>query len=297
MHVRLKLLSIQKLKLVFSLFPIFTFFVHASEKSDYEGISAFNYRFNEELKAAENPFGLALYNQNYFLPLNYNFHSHSKSVTQRPDPSVKMRNMEFRAQLSLGMRLIDSIFDKESLSFHMAFTQLYFWQLYSNSAFFRETNYRPEFFLKWDVNRNLQTDFGLSHESNGQGGLQERSQNKAYVHFIYHNNGLVLKVHFWSFILQGVSSNKYNPDIEKYLGNLEASIHYKFKNDIIFNISLRNFIESHGQLSSLHSSLSYPLNKRFRVLGLFFSGYGVSLIEYNKNATSLGIGLALNDFL
>jgi len=70
--------------------------------------------------------------------------------------------------------------------YSVAYTQLSFWQFYADSAYFRESNYNPEFFVTILLADAITRDFlkgtriGLAHQSKGRGGRKERSWN--YVH-------------------------------------------------------------------------------------------------------------------
>ena len=86
----------------------------------------------------------------------------------------------------------------------------------------------------------------------------------------------------------------HNPDIAHYLGYENILLSYKIKK-FILSAQAQN-IESGYKRGFVQLRVSYPLFKKFSASVQFFNGYGQSLIEYNHNSTSFGIGLVLNDW-
>lgn len=69
-------------------------------------------------------------------------------------------------------------------TFYFGYTQLMMWQLVRPGPYFSDINYNPEFFYRFPFGDkgDRWLDFGaFEHESNGQGGNDERSWNRTYV--------------------------------------------------------------------------------------------------------------------
>ena len=86
-----------------------------------------------------------------------------------------------------------------------------------------------------------------------------------------------------------------NPDITKYMGWFELSAAYK-QEDATWRMLVRNNLRSDNK-GAVRLSYSRPFNKHIRLYAELFSGYGESLIDYNRSVTRFGIGFELNDIL
>jgi len=81
------------------------------------------------------------------------------------------------------------IFNRNYFPAYVAYTQKSLWNIGQPSAPFEESNYNPEVFLEYPVNRRLggkiylrSVTVGLfEHESNGMAGIQSRSWNRQYI--------------------------------------------------------------------------------------------------------------------
>lgn len=184
---------------------------------------------------------------------------------------------------------------------YLAYSQLSVWQLYNNSPFFRENNYKPEIFLQNNVNLtlfwgwNLQLfNLGVIHESNGRGGYLERTWDRLYVETVFSSGGWSIAIRPW-FILNNSSVKKYNPDIGN-LGHGRIVIAYKFDCDHVISLVSHNF-ESGFKRGSVQLTYSFPLFQKIKGYVQCFRGYKQTLIEYNHKVNSVGVGIALSDWL
>ena len=189
-----------------------------------------------------------------------------------------------------------------------------FWQIYdhANSRPFREHNYNPELFLEWDDILNLDhVRFGLiEHESNGEQLRYDkngnpvnhsRTWNRTYlyadksVHPVL-NLGLKLWVVTDSDDPDDGSFIVDNSDIEQYMGSSEFYVELgRFPSQL--SVMLRQgwkegteTIRVDGRLP-LHL-LTGSLDESIDIFVQFFSGYGDSLIDYNRKITRVSVGVA-----
>jgi phospholipase A1 len=178
------------------------------------------------------------------------------------------------------------------------YTQRSWWQIYVTSAFFRESNYQPEFFVliptyKFLENSNIKGfKIALIHQSNGRGGEFERSWNRLSLSsFIYYKN-FITELRFW---YRFKDKNDYNPDITDYLGFSEIKFIFPY-NKHLLKLSLKSNI-THKK-SSVELNYSYPIPMRDENdLYLYFktfNGYGESLIDYNHNVNKISLGVAIS---
>src|SRR5690606_9609707 len=120
----------------------------------------------------------------------------------------------------------------------------------------------------------------------------ERSWNRVFVNFNYSKGNWYASFKPWALIFNHESSNLHNPRIAHYLGYERLLLSYKLYSTVT-TLKLRNTVESGFKRSSQTVSFSFPLNGRIRGYAQFFNGYGQSLIEYDHETTSFGIGIAL----
>jgi phospholipase A1 len=172
-----------------------------------------------------------------------------------------------------------------------------------NSSPFRETNHEPEGWLQFNPQwelwgfTNTSNIFGIVHQSNGRGGELSRSWNRIYAGFIVERGNLALSFKPW-YRIQENAEDDDNPDITDFLGHGEIRAVYKYK-EHVFSVMSRNNLESGFENGALELSWSFPLFNYPYVKGYvqYFTGYGESLIDYNKYVNKIGIGLSLTDWL
>lgn len=263
--------------------------------------NAVEVRVEEEKKAEVSRFAIIPYRPTYILPAYYDFKPDRNVYKQETPNDEQLKNVELKFQFSLKIPLWTNIFNKP-VSLYAAYTQLSFWQAYTDSPFFRESNYEPEFFLDYKVDKNLKygweltfIDLGVEHQSNGRGGTLERSWNRMYARAILSKGNFLLSLVPW-YVFNDPSKRKHNPDIVHYLGHGKLIFAYGICNNT-FSLETRNNIESGFSYGSAQLAWSFPLTKNFKGYIQAFTGYGQSLIEYNHYSNSVGIGFALNDWL
>lgn len=246
----------------------------------------------------DNPYVISLYEPTYIMPFSYTS-SWGRDAQIEDDELDNLNHIEAKFQLSVKAPIWRNFFGYKN-SINLAYTQLSFWQLYSHSPYFRETDYQPEIFFSNNLGKNLFGSWNLSflnigamHESNGRGGNEERSWNRAYLETIISKQNWLLSIRPW-YVIPGNSLDN-NRDIAKYLGYERIVLSYKFHQQT-FSISAYN-LEHLTSRSSVEATWSFPLVRQFRGYIQGFSGYGQSLIEYNHYTDSISVGIALNDWI
>lgn len=105
-------------------------------------------------------FDVQPYQTNYLMPFTYDFKS--KSGREKKETQFQL---SFKKALSQNILGLDE-------TIYLGYTQTSWWQTSKNSAPFRETNYRPEIFLKapYPYAQTILKSYtlGLIHESNGR---------------------------------------------------------------------------------------------------------------------------------
>lgn len=248
-----------------------------------------------EKKVVSSPFGIVLFKPNYILPFYYTGSPYYRIYNGNTPDDQKVQNLEFKFQISLMIPVWDHMFGTKN-SLNIAYTQLSYWQLYTRSPYFRETNYEPQIFISHPINNNWHVDLGAVHQSNGRGGTFERSWNRVYANIIYSGANWMVSIKPWALIFQGSSSDLHNPDITSYLGHARLLLAYKWRHQE-FSLMSRNNLESGFKRGAVQFTWSFPLYHRLRGYVQLFSGYGQSLIEYDHYTASAGAGIAFNDWI
>ena len=236
-------------------------------------------------KNLQNALGIELYKFNYLLPVAY-----AKTI---PDDGRK--SVETKFQISLAKPLFYDVFGlRESLV--AAYTQTSWWQITKTSAPFRETNYQPEIFLNFASPKYLEQigvknlKFGLLHESNGRDGSKSRSWNRAYVQSDLVYGDLTISPRVWSVI----GEKNDNKEILNYIGHGDIRLSYKL-NDQIFSLMLRNNLHfDKTNKGAAELSYMFPIFSS-GVYGYlqYFTGYGESLIDYDRHTDKVGLGFVI----
>jgi phospholipase A1/A2 len=253
-------------------------------------------RMQAEKSTRFNPFVLSPHKQNYVLPVSYN---DTPNYQIYNIPEEDFDNLEIKFQLSFKIPVIEGVLGTNA-DLYAAYTSLSFWQAYNRriSSPFRETIHEPEAFLvipnDWSLWgwKNSLMQFGLVHQSNGQGGYLSRSWNRIYANFIFEKDNFLLGLRPWYRVPE---SNDDNPDITDYMGHYELRGIYK-RGDQTFGLMARNLL-ANGSHETFQLDWSFPLYKRWRGYVQYFNGYGESLVDYNVESHRLGIGLQLTDWL
>ncbi|MFU8798120.1 MAG: phospholipase A [Gammaproteobacteria bacterium] len=259
-------------------------------------------RLQQEQEQTKNPFLISFYKPNYLLPFSYTTSPYHAFYNGKTPDNQKLMRAEFNFQLSFKVPVWHDVFGTNS-TLYAAYTQKSFWQAYNNSAFFRATNYEPELFLSYTIDtpvfagwRAKFLNAGFVHESNGQGGVLERTWNRVYVESILANRHWMARVKLW-LPIKDSGLRKYNPNIARYMGYGEFQIAYKTNNKHVFSVEARNNLISGFNRGATKASWSFPLLDKVKGYVQVFNGYGQSLNEYNHRTSNIGIGIAINDWI
>lgn len=249
------------------------------------------------------PYSLFIHQRNYILPAVYNWAVHDEIYSSLPGFVNKDRkyytNIEAEFQISFFVPIYRNIF-LSGWDILAAYTHHSWWQLY-NSAWskpFRETNYKPELFIRKIDNHPLRIshfklaayDIGYVHQSNGQIHLLSRGWNRAYVRTYLLNEEVSMSLEAW-IRLPEKDGEDDNTDILTYMGLGEMTLHKSMGShslEVKFPLAAKPGIEL---------MYSYPWHEHLRWFVTGRSGYGHSLVEYNLKTERLGIGITLESLM
>jgi len=263
-------------------------------------ISPLQHRMTEEEKIYGSSYVLAPHRQNYFLLINYESDPNKEIYKNTGQDAPK--NYEAKFQISFKIQAWKKMFGDNGDLF-VAYTQRSVWQLYDAalSSPFRDTNFEPEVFVKFDTDFNvsgLMNRFfilGFNHQSNGKSEPLSRSWNRIYAAFVAERGNLALILKPW-YRIPEKEENDDNPNIEKYLGYGELIAAYHMKRHV-FSLMFRNNLRTNENRGAVELGWSYPFTPKVRGYVQYFNGYGESLIDYNNKVNRIGFGLMLNDWI
>ena len=264
-------------------------------------------RLTAEARNRTNRFVLTPHNRNYLLPVSYRPNPNTTVYEEAARAALAdQQRTEIEFQFSVKVLIAESLFGDNG-HLYMAYTNHSFWQAYHQNVSrpFRETNHEPELILSfanaWTILgfRNTANEVIINHQSNGQSGQLSRSWNRIMVNSVFERNNFAFAIKPWYRIPEGAGEGPddpkadNNPGIEHYLGHFELLGAYKYDQQII-NVMLRNNLRSDNR-GAVEINWSFPISSTVRGYVKYFNGYGHSLIDYDSEVESLGIGITFTD--
>ncbi len=260
--------------------------------------SALRKRAEREIKLADDPLVFLPYKANYFLPVSY-YSGYQESAGFR---GAEYGPVEAQFQISLKFPIDTGLLtDNDALI--AAYTQQSYWQLYEQSAPFRETMYEPELIYGVSLNQSLLKELklegftlGINHQSNGQGGDFSRSWNRLFAEVFFASGDWGIAFKRW-FRIPEPAAEDDNPDIKNYVGISELGMAYTKANHVL-TFRMRNHIDSDFSRGNMQFSWSFPLaGERYKGYLLMRTGYGDTLADYDQYTNRIGLGISINDIL
>ncbi len=283
--------------------------LHASGEGGHDvatPLSLLDSRWELSRESKLGTFNVRGYQPVYVLPFfgssNQNNRPHIPGADNTPTADDGLENVEAKFQLSLKTKLWQGVFG-DAGDIWVGYTQSSRWQAYNTgqSRPFRETNYEPEVMLVFRTDyqvlgwRGRLLGIGLDHQSNGRGSLRSRSWNRVIADVGFEREGWTVMLRPWWRLPESGSTDD-NPGISDYIGRGELQIVHVWHGQE-FGLALRDsFRGGSRQHGSARFSWSFPIAGNLRGHAEVFKGYGESLIDYNHNATYLGLGVSLLDW-
>lgn len=245
----------------------------------------------------------------------------SPTASHTATAPVPYKHGETKIQLSVRTKLAKGLFksgaanadtdDLDSLWF--GYTQQSYWQIFNGdlSRPFRTTDHEPELIyiyphqiaLPGGWNYRL-TGVGMVHQSNGQSDPLSRSWNRTYLmgaaeKILGPDSSLRLQGRIWERWHES-AGNDDNPGIENYIGRAELTGSWQINKANTLGLTVRHSLRSQARGSARLDWMMAPSNSptytglRYHVQ--LFSGYGDSLVDYNRKRSVLSVGLSLVDW-
>ena len=256
------------------------------------------------------------YKANYLL-LSYNSNVNDTPTSpSRPNTSDRnLDNKDLKFQLSLKSELLHNIPLIRDLPYVTssrlwgAYTQQSYWQIFDAEASrpLRENNYEPELILSLGIDNEVDgvkkdyiprmLNLGITHQSNGRSNPLSRSWNRVYLEGGFElTDRISLLVRPWWRIPEDKSDDD-NPDIEKYMGYGDMTVRWETENrDTAVSLLLRNNLRSDNKGFAQIDFQQRVFNNPYLKLHVLAStGYGETLLDYNRSQNVLGFGISLGE--
>ena len=242
----------------------------------------------------------------YLMPAFATDNRNKSPQSPNPENSVdtpeNLQDLEVKFQLSLKTKIWQGVFG-DAGDLWIAYTQSSRWQLYNTdeSRPFRETNYEPEAILAFDTRYEVLgwqgrlLGIGVNHQSNGRSNPLSRGWNRVIADIGFDRDGWTVMVRPWWRIAEQPAHDD-NSDISDYMGRGDVQIVHETGRQefgLLLRHSLRGGSRSHG---AAQLTWSFPMGGNFRGYLELFEGHGESMIDYNHNATYVGLGVSLLDW-
>jgi phospholipase A1 len=262
--------------------------------------TALSVRWELEPETKQGLWALRPHQPTFFLPLRYSNRTNDSPQTpsQPVSASVPLDNTEAEFQFSLKLKAGENLLGSD-IDMWLGYTQQSQWQVYNGeiSRPFRETDYQPEVFFSLPTRYDFLgltgrfINLGLVHQSNGRAEPLSRSWNRVYAQFGFERRNFALLVRPWYRLKEDAPTDN-NPDIVHYMGHGDVTAIYQSGRHQFSLLGRYN-----NGVGALQGTWSFPIQGRLMGYVKAFSGYGETLIDYNWNQTTIGVGILLIDWL
>ena len=233
------------------------------------------------------------------------------TVTTPVDYSTSEARIQLSVRTKIARGLLTDGASPRRDSLWFGYTQQSYWQLFNGSISrpFRSTDHEPE--LTYILPLDTQLDGGwrlrygglsLNHQSNGQSLPLSRSWNRIILMGGMENGPFSITGRAWARVPER-SDQDDNPDIADYVGRAEVAAVWQVNKLHTLGVTVRHSLRSSARGSvrlEWQRAVGTPRANgepgRLRFHTQLFSGYGDSLLDYNRRRTVLSVGLSLVDF-
>ena len=208
--------------------------------------------------------------------------------------SINKQTADILFQISIRQRLTRSRLPFHSF-LYLTYTQKSFWNIYAESAPFKDNNYNPGLGLgRYIIHDNKLygiTCLQIEHESNGKDGLESRSWNMLSISAKYFiNYRLSVSGKIWLPYVDGGE----NKNLLDYRGLGYFSIEYLSRNQRWWITADLNPRKKFGNINStLTAAYQISKNNNLYLYARFFDGKGESLLDFDKHTMNLRFGFCM----
>lgn len=208
--------------------------------------------------------------------------------------TIDKNTADAKFQISVRQRLTKSRLPFNSF-LYFTYTQKSFWNIYAESAPFRDNNYNPSIGVgKYIIHNNILKGgafLQVEHESNGRDGKESRSWNMVSLSSTYYYNlQLAFRFKVWIPIVDG----EENDDLVDYRGIGMFSVNHITKNKKWWFEAEVNPRKGFGNANTtITASFKISKNANQYIYARFYNGTGDSLLDYNKYEMNIRVGFCI----
>jgi len=210
------------------------------------------------------------------------------------DRKIDENSADVLFQVSVRHRLTKSRLPFNTF-LYLTYTQKSFWNLYAESAPFKDNNYNPGLGLgKYIIHNNVYKGtvfLQIEHESNGKDGDNSRSWNMISLSSkYYYNLQLFFGLKLWIPIVDGDN----NKNLVDYRGIGNFSVDYVTKNGRWWLSAELNPRKGFGNVNTILTA-GFKVSKKDNqyLYARFYNGKGDSLLDYDRYCMNLRIGFCI----
>lgn len=218
--------------------------------------------------------------------------------------------LSVRTKIASGFLTHDDPVKRDSLWF--GYSQQSYWQLFNEqlSRPFRNTDHEPELMYIVPTDADLPggwrlrySGISLNHQSNGQTLPLSRSWNRIILMAgAEKGDKYTLTGRVWQRMPEDAASDD-NPGISDYVGRAEVTGMWNLDKLNSLSMTVRHSLQAVGNgslrldwMRAIGTPGRGSMTSGLRFHVQLFSGYGDSLLDYNRQRTVLSIGLSLVDW-
>lgn len=219
-------------------------------------------------------FNLKGYHANYLLPMSVKLNGNYDDPTRSRDTY----RAEIEFQVSVKYDFLPNLLGLGEL-YTVAYTQHSFWQYYVGDAYFRASDYTPEFFITVpsDTKYFKAVRLAVAHTSNGKGVPHERAWNYVTLYSYFQYKSIFTELALW---YRTGDNYDYNPGLIDTMGHGHIKFLFPYKKHLLSTLFRNNF-KGKGAVDVRYS---YPLFSESLFLYVKgFTGYGESMDTYAGN--------------
>lgn len=236
--------------------------------------------------------------------------AHTAAASQPYDSHETRLQLSVRTKIAQGLLTHEDPQLRDSVWF--GYSQQSYWQLFNGglSRPFRSTDHEPEITYIYPTDAELPGGWRLRysgvrlvHQSNGQSLPLSRSWNRTILMAgMEKGDKFRIQGQLWNRQTESADDDD-NPDISDYIGRAEVAGFWNVNKDNTLGMTVRHSLkpDTNGSirlewLKKIGDSGAPGGRSGLRFHTQLFSGYGDTMVDYNRFRTVLSIGLSLVDW-
>ena len=235
---------------------------------------------------------------------------HTATTAQPYSTSETRIQLSVRTKIMQGLLTHNQALRRDSLWF--GYSQQSYWQLFNGdlSRPFRTTDHEPEITYIYPTDAPLPGGWrwrysgaSVAHQSNGQTLPLSRSWNRAILMAgVEKGDQFRVQARLWKRLNEDAADDD-NPRISDLIGRAEVAGFWNLNPNNTLGVTLRHSLRETANgsvrlewLKKVGNGGSPGVESGLRFHTQLFSGFGDSLLDYNRKRTVLSVGLSLVDW-